>query len=42
MDSAIVDPLDIKIMASIKTADMLLGNDNFCMNFLRNFHSGAI
>ncbi|MBF0573355.1 MAG: dihydropteroate synthase, partial [Desulfamplus sp.] len=30
MDSAIIDPLDQKIMAAIKTADMLLGHDNFC------------
>lgn len=42
MDSAIIDPLDNKIMASIKTADMLLGNDNFCMNFLKGVRAGAI
>ncbi|MCG8684933.1 MAG: dihydropteroate synthase, partial [Desulfobacterales bacterium] len=42
MDSAIIDPLDKKIMATIKTADMLLGHDNFCMNFLQGVRSGAI
>ncbi len=42
MDSAIIDPLDKKIMASIQTADMLLGNDAFCMNFLKSVRSGAI
>ena len=42
MDSAIVDPLDEKIMAVIKTADMLLGNDNFCMNFLKGVRAGRI
>ena len=42
MDSAIVDPLDTKIMAVIRTADMLLGNDNYCMNFLKDVRSGAI
>lgn len=42
MDSAIIDPLDEKIMGSIKTADMLLGNDAFCGNFLKGVRSGAI
>jgi cobalamin-dependent methionine synthase I len=42
MDSAIIDPLDKKIMASIRTADMLLGNDSFCMEYLKGVRSGAI
>lgn len=42
MDSAIIDPLDKKIMASIRTADMLLGQDNYCMNYLKGVRSGAI
>lgn len=42
MDSAIIDPLDQKIMATIKTADMLLGNDNFCGNYLRGVRAGVI
>jgi len=42
MDSAIIDPLDQKIMATIRTADMLLGQDDFCMNFLKGVRSGAI
>lgn len=42
MDSAIVDPLDQKIMATISTADMLLGHDPFCMNFLKGVRSGNI
>lgn len=42
MDSAIVDPLDEKIMAVINTADMLLGNDNFCMNFLKGVRAEKI
>lgn len=42
MDSAIIDPLDKKIMATIKTADMLLGHDNFCMNYLKGVRAGAI
>ncbi|MDD9303265.1 MAG: dihydropteroate synthase [Desulfobacter sp.] len=42
MDSAIADPLDKKIMATIGTADMLLGHDPFCMNFLKGVRSGDI
>lgn len=42
MDSAIIDPLDDKIMAAIKTADMLLGHDSFCMNFLKGVRAGRI
>jgi cobalamin-dependent methionine synthase I len=42
MDSAIIDPLDESIMATIRTADMLLGNDNFCVEYLKGVRSGAI
>jgi 5-methyltetrahydrofolate--homocysteine methyltransferase len=42
MDSAIIDPLDSRIMATIRTADMLLGNDNFCMAYLKGVRSGMI
>jgi 5-methyltetrahydrofolate--homocysteine methyltransferase len=42
MDSAIIDPLDKKIMATIRTADMLLGHDQFCMEYLKGVRSGAI
>lgn len=42
MDSAIIDPLDTAIMAAIKTADMLMGRDSFCMNYLKGVRSGAI
>jgi 5-methyltetrahydrofolate--homocysteine methyltransferase len=42
MDSAIIDPLDAKIMATIKTTDMLIGNDSFCGNYLKGVRSGAI
>ena len=42
MDSAIIDPLDQKIMAAIRTTDMLLGKDDFCMNFLSGVRAGRI
>jgi cobalamin-dependent methionine synthase I len=34
LDGAIVDPLDDKLMAAIRTTEMLLGADEWCMNFL--------
>ncbi len=34
LDSAIINPLDIKMMANIVTAETLAGKDSFCMNFL--------
>lgn len=42
MDSAIIDPLDDKIMATIRTADMLLGNDDYCMGYLKGVRAGVI
>ena len=42
MDSAIIDPLDEKIMATIQTADMLLGKDDFCANFIKGVRAGRI
>ena len=42
MDSAIIDPLDQKIMGTIRTADMLLSHDDYCMNYLKGVRSGAI
>ena len=42
MDSAIIDPLDKKIMVSIITANMLLGQDDFCMNYIKGVRSGQI
>ena len=41
-DSAIMDPLDKEIMAVLKTADMLKGADNFCMNYLKAVRAGDI
>ncbi len=42
MDSAIIDPLDSKIMATVRTADMLLGKDDFCMGYLKGVRSKSI
>jgi cobalamin-dependent methionine synthase I len=42
MDSAIIDTLDKKIMGAIRTADMLLGHDDYCMNFLKGVRAKNI
>lgn len=41
-DSAIMDPLDQDIMALMKTADMLAGNDNFCMRYIKAVRASSI
>ena len=42
LDSAILDPLDQKMIEAIKTADMLAGNDGYCRNFLTAVRAGQI
>lgn len=42
IDGAILDPLDEKIMATIKTTEMLLGKDNYCTNFIKAVREGKI
>ena len=39
LDAAIVDPLDKQMMANIIAAETLIGNDNFCMNFLQAYRA---
>ncbi len=39
LDAAIVNPLDKQMMASIIAAETLIGNDNFCMNFLKAYRA---
>ncbi|HOA54046.1 MAG: methyltetrahydrofolate cobalamin methyltransferase [Acetivibrionales bacterium] len=42
LDSAILDPLDKRLMAYIYAAEALLGNDDFCMNYLEKYREGLI
>lgn len=42
LDGAIIDPLDNAIMAVVKTTEMLLGNDEYCMNYLDSVRAGQI
>ncbi|NLG71864.1 MAG: methyltetrahydrofolate cobalamin methyltransferase [Chloroflexi bacterium] len=40
LDSAILDPLDRDIQAAIRTTELLLGQDNHCLNFIRASRKG--
>ncbi|MFN2136054.1 MAG: dihydropteroate synthase [Candidatus Promineifilaceae bacterium] len=40
LDSAILNPLDQEIQAAILTAELLLGRDRHCLNFVRASRSG--
>lgn len=42
MDAAIMDPLDKLLMASLRTAKMLCGEDEYCMGFITGTRSGVI
>jgi len=40
MDAAIIDSTDKRMMATIKTAMVLLGKDNFCGEYIRAYREG--
>ena len=42
LDSAIIDPLDKKMMTAIYTANAMLGKDFFCGDFLDAMRAGKI
>jgi cobalamin-dependent methionine synthase I len=42
LDAAIIDPLDDTIMAVLKTTEMLMGNDEYCANYLKGVRAGQI
>ncbi len=42
LDAAIIDPIDVKIMAMLKTTEMLIGNDEYCANYLKGVRAGEI
>lgn len=42
LDSAIIDPLDKKIMTNLLTAEMILGRDEYCGNFINAMREGKI
>lgn len=42
LDSVILDPLDARLMAHIKAAQVVLGRDPFCKNYLKDYRKGRI
>ena len=42
LDSAIIDPLDKKIMTNVVAAEMILGQDEYCGNFIEAMRAGKI
>lgn len=42
LDSAIINPLDNKMMANIATAETLAGKDSYCMNYLNVYRAGIL
>ncbi|MDP3790280.1 MAG: dihydropteroate synthase, partial [Candidatus Omnitrophota bacterium] len=42
LDAAILDPLNKKIDAILKTSSALLGDDEFCMEYIKSFRAGKL
>jgi hypothetical protein len=42
MDSAILDPLDPKMMAAVVAAEALAGKDQFCMAYITAEREGKL
>lgn len=42
LDAAILDPLNKKIDAILKTSAALLGDDEFCLEYIKNFRAGKL
>jgi 5-methyltetrahydrofolate corrinoid/iron sulfur protein methyltransferase len=42
MDAAILDPLDKAIMASVCSAEVLLGRDEMCLGYIQAFRAGRL
>ncbi|MFO8054480.1 MAG: methyltetrahydrofolate cobalamin methyltransferase [Bacteroidales bacterium] len=40
LDSAILNPLDQKMMANVVTAETLIGKDDYCMNYMTAYREG--
>ena len=42
LDSAILDPLDQELMAALLAAELVLGQDSHCLNYIRTYRAGAL
>lgn len=42
LDAALIDPLNKRMKASVRAADALLGDDEFCMRYIASFREGEL
>lgn len=42
MDAAIIDPNDHELQAAMRTADLLLGRDKYCLGYIRAYRAGLL
>jgi 5-methyltetrahydrofolate--homocysteine methyltransferase len=42
LDAAIIDPTDQKLKSAFFATELILGRDNFCLNYLNAFRAGKI
>ena len=42
LDSAILDPLDKKLISSVYTSEALLGKDEYCLKYIKAFREGKL
>jgi 5-methyltetrahydrofolate--homocysteine methyltransferase len=42
LSAAILDPTNKQLMATLLSADMLLGRDEYCENFIEAYQDGRI
>jgi 5-methyltetrahydrofolate--homocysteine methyltransferase len=42
LDSAIIDPTDKDLMASLRAAEALLDRDRFCANYITAYRQGKL
>ena len=42
LNAAILNPLDKRLMSMIRAADVILGNDDYCMDYIKAFRAGEL
>ncbi|WP_455392593.1 dihydropteroate synthase [[Eubacterium] cellulosolvens] len=42
LDAAILNPLDKRLMSMIKAGEVILGNDDYCMNYIKAYRAGEL
>jgi 5-methyltetrahydrofolate--homocysteine methyltransferase len=42
LDAAILDPTDVDLYSTLRAAKVLLGDDEFCLEFINDFREGRL